>query len=823
MGKKSKTGKSRKDKFYRLAKETGYRARSAFKLIQLNRKFEFLQKSRVVIDLCAAPGGWLQVVAENTPVSSLIVGVDLVSIRPIQNVTTLQEDITTDKCRQSLRKELQTWKADCVLNDGAPNVGKNWIHDAFQQAQLTLQALKLATEFLRKGGWFVTKVFRSKDYNALMWVFQQLFKRVHATKPQASRNESAEIFVVCEKYIAPDRLDPKFLDPKHVFKEISEEPKQQINLIHPEKKQRQRDGYAEGDYTLHHTLKATDFMTSDNHLTLLAGASEVVLDDPRIVSHRDTTTEIKECLKDIKVLGKKDIKLILNWRKKLKKDLFTDETKKKKEDSPSVEQVEEDSEDEQAQIEEKLAEVKEEERKALKRKQKKVRKEKIKLQHKMDLKMVIPGDRLDLADDVGLFNLNKIKNKAQLNDVESGDTRFADEYAAENLIQENGLTRSQKMVTYDRDTKDYLDREDYTSDEEGEEEPDLEDISDQEQSDEDIGSEEEADNPLVVSLEPKPTLTNRKMNSWFSKDAFAGLEDDLDEDIEIEEMILDYKNKGGSITEGVKKDKKSQKSKQNSKMEEKDSGLSDSDSESNDNSDSVSDTGSDSDYDESEFINREKLQKSKKSKIKSGDFEVVPADGPKLGPEGLAIGAAMVQSRKRKRDIIDDAYNRYMFNDEGLPDWFVKDEAKHQKRELPVTKAEIAEYKDKMKSINARPIKKIAEAKSRKKRKEMKKLERVRKKAENISDTTDISEREKWQQIKNVYKKAGLLSQKKKEITYVVAKKGTGKRVRRPQGVQGPFKVVDPRMKKDNKHQKKTQKQAKGKKQPKGRKGRQKT
>ncbi|KAJ8312760.1 hypothetical protein KUTeg_010133 [Tegillarca granosa] len=658
MGKKSKTGKSRKDKFYRLAKETGYRARSAFKLIQLNRKFEFLQKSRVVIDLCAAPGGWLQVVAENTPVSSLIVGVDLVSIRPIQNVTTLQEDITTDKCRQSLRKELQTWKADCVLNDGAPNVGKNWIHDAFQQAQLTLQALKLATEFLRKGGWFVTKVFRSKDYNALMWVFQQLFKRVHATKPQASRNESAEIFVVCEKYIAPDRLDPKFLDPKHVFKEISEEPKQQINLIHPEKKQRQRDGYAEGDYTLHHTLKATDFMTSDNHLTLLAGASEVVLDDPGIVSHRDTTTEIKECLKDIKVLGKKDIKLILNWRKKLKKDLFTDETKKKKEDSPSVEQVEEDSEDEQAQIEEKLAEVKEEERKALKRKQKKVRKEKIKLQHKMDLKMVIPGDRLDLADDVGLFNLNKIKNKA-----------------------ENGLTRSQKMVTYDRDTKDYLDREDYTSDEEGEEELDLEDISDQEQSDEDIS----------------------RYGDRYMQDAFAGLEDDLDEDIEIEEMISDYKNKGGSIT------------------------------------------------------------------------------GPKLGPEGLAIGAAMVQSRKRKRDIIDDAYNRYMFNDEGLPDWFVKDEAKHQKRELPVTKAEIAEYKDKMKSINARPIKKIAEAKSRKKRK------------------------------------------KKKEITYVVAKKGTGKRVRRPQGVQGPFKVVDPRMKKDNKHQKKTQKQAKGKKQPKGRKGRQKT
>ncbi|XP_030041927.1 pre-rRNA 2'-O-ribose RNA methyltransferase FTSJ3 [Microcaecilia unicolor] len=850
MGKKKKVGKSRKDKFYHLAKETGYRSRSSFKLIQLNRKFQFLQKARALVDLCAAPGGWLQVASKFMPVSSLIIGVDLVPIKPIPNVITLQEDITTEKCHQALRKELQTWKVDVVLNDGAPNLGASWVHDAYSQAHLTLMALKLTCEFLNKGGWFITKVFRSRDYQSLLWIFQQFFHKVQATKPQASRNESAEIFIVCQGYLAPDKFDSKFFDPKFAFKEVEVQAKTVKELVTSKKPK--AEGYTEGDLTLYHRFTLTEFLKAQNPVDFLSKASEITLDSPELEQHSTTTEDIRECCKDIKVLGRKELRSLLNWRSKLRRYLvkkLKNEARELDADISLSSGEEEDvaegqqqkgsqtlgtepqeEEKEEQELEHKLTELKAEELAELKRKKKKILKENRRRRERIELKMDLPGVSIAEEGDTGMFSLKSISKTKLLNEITRGDMSSADAVLEEQLQGGEMYLSDEEPSEDEVSLASDLDEEDLEEIRAREEKLEKEKMASQKKVtfSADAAPSDEDENPLVVPLEEKSVRQERETSLWFGKDIFAGIGEDADEELEIKQSKTLHRKRGGAISEdgrrspqGAEKitpsEKKGRKlqaqhleDEELAKQKAADERVKDQpavigrDGIPTAEPDSSSESDSSEEEREIQAMKKKMVKKRPLEEDESEGFEVVPIEHTVkkariLDPEGLALGTVIATSKKATRDLMDGSFNRYTFNeeDEELPEWFMEEEKKHRMKQLPVDRKMVEEYRQRWRELNARPIKKVAEAKARKKRRMLKKLEQAKKKAEAVVNTVDVSEREKVAQLRSIYKKAGL-GKEKREITYVVAKKGAGRKVRRPAGVKGHFKVVDGRMKKDN-------------------------
>jgi len=817
MPKKQKIGKQRRDKAYWAAKEIGYRSRASFKLVQLNRKWEFLQKSNVCIDLCAAPGSWMQVAKECMPQSSLVVGIDLVPIKPLPGCIALQGDITSEKTRADLKKELKTAKANVVLHDGAPNVGKNWINDAYQQSILTLHSFKLATEFLCKGGWFVTKVFRSKDYQSLMWVFNQFFRKVHATKPAASRNESAEIFVVCQDYQAPDKIDPKFLDPKHVFSQIDDEEKQVNNkeIVNPEKKRKNREGYddtATDKGFIFKEAKASDFIMGKNHVQILNECNSIVIDTPRINKHAKTTAEIRECLKDLKVLGMKELRALKKWKDSLKKEFDELDADKTEEAVPAILQKtkEEEEDEEMAAIDKEVEELRDEERRKARRLKKKELKEKQKRLEKINLKMIIPGDEGPTADDLELFRMSQLSSSADLKKV--SDDAHADMVAQESDEEDEEAPRP-KHEKYNKEDGT-LDGEGlwYNGDANGKDSGD-EDESDADSDDEEeeLGLEEEelasggeeeimeqdkeTENPLIQSLsnEDVGEKKARKAEMWFQKTGLLDLEEDEQlEEEEIGRAVDIVKKKGGSIRQ-----KEEQDEVQGSVEEE---------SESEDevgnrhHENTLADSGMSSDSEDEE--EEEVEHKSASGKVYNKDgFEIVPQQKIKrranLSPEELALGEKLVRSKKARRDIMDDGWHRFMHDDTNLPDWFVKEEELHMKKKPDVDPETVAKYRERAKELNVKTIKKVVEAKARRKRKVARKLDQAKKKSAAILESEDTGSREKAKEIKALYRKAHMAG-KPKEVSYVVARKHKAeKRSQRPSGIKGPYKQVDPRMKKD--------------------------
>ena len=218
-----RSSKDKRDVYYRLAKEEGWRARSAFKLLQIDDEFRVLSGVKKVVDLCAAPGSWSQVLAtrlKDVP-EAKIVAVDLQAMAPIPGVIQLQGDITKISTAEKIVSYFRSGKteeeerhlADLVVCDGAPDVTGLHDMDEYVQSQLLLAALNISTFVLRPQGTFVAKIFRGRDVSLLTAQLQLFFEDVQIAKPRSSRNSSIEAFVVCRKYCPPEGYQPTMTNP----------------------------------------------------------------------------------------------------------------------------------------------------------------------------------------------------------------------------------------------------------------------------------------------------------------------------------------------------------------------------------------------------------------------------------------------------------------------------------------------------------------------------------------------------------------------------------------------------------------------------------
>ncbi|OKY79228.1 MAG: 23S rRNA U2552 (ribose-2'-O)-methylase RlmE/FtsJ [Candidatus Methanohalarchaeum thermophilum] len=204
----------RKDRYWKKAKREGYRARSSYKLKQINDKFDILEKGDSVVDLGAAPGGWLQVAKEITG-GNQVLGIDRVQISSLEGVKTVKADINSEEIIKTIKDKIG--EVDVVLSDVSPDLSGNWNVDHARSIDLSRRALEISKHILKPRGNLLVKVFQGDMYNKFYKEVKNNFGFVKATSPDASRDESAEIYVIGKNFIQKpvsegDKLKVEIID-----------------------------------------------------------------------------------------------------------------------------------------------------------------------------------------------------------------------------------------------------------------------------------------------------------------------------------------------------------------------------------------------------------------------------------------------------------------------------------------------------------------------------------------------------------------------------------------------------------------------------------
>lgn len=190
----------KKEHFYKEAKKKGYRARSAYKLLQIQKKFQLINPGDIVIDLGAAPGGWSQVAHKLVQPNGFVIGVDLSSIKSYEDVFFIKGDMTKDETIQKIIEVVDFKPVSVVLSDMSPDISGNYSMDHARSIYLCSQALKTAQELLEPNGSFVCKVFMGDMLSDLVSEIKETFGFVKQFSPKASRKSSSEQYIIARSF-----------------------------------------------------------------------------------------------------------------------------------------------------------------------------------------------------------------------------------------------------------------------------------------------------------------------------------------------------------------------------------------------------------------------------------------------------------------------------------------------------------------------------------------------------------------------------------------------------------------------------------------------
>lgn len=184
------------DIYVKKAQAEGYRSRAVYKLLEIQEKDKILKPNMTVVDLGAAPGGWMQIAKKYLGPKDVIIGLDLLAIEPIEGTEFIQGDFTSEEAYQALTQILDGRSVDLVMSDMAPNMSGIRSADQVKSIYLVELALDFAKAHLASGGTFLAKVFQGEGFEELLADCRAHFKTVKMRKPEASRNRSSEMYLL---------------------------------------------------------------------------------------------------------------------------------------------------------------------------------------------------------------------------------------------------------------------------------------------------------------------------------------------------------------------------------------------------------------------------------------------------------------------------------------------------------------------------------------------------------------------------------------------------------------------------------------------------